>query len=80
MAHGARNWPGTCWDIHLAEVHWCAVAGIGRMNFGHLTLHSLHDGIDHRSPPQTKIALFRNLFRGRKDVGHQLPPGRLKLA
>ena len=38
------------------------------MNFGQLTLHSLHDGIDHRSPPQTKIVLFRNLFRGREDV------------
>src|SRR3984893_1242255 len=38
------------------------------MNFGQLTLHSLRDGIDHRSPPQTKIALFRNLFRGREDV------------
>jgi hypothetical protein len=38
------------------------------MNFGQLTLHSLHDRIDHRSPPQTKIALFRNLFRGREDM------------
>ena len=38
------------------------------MNFGQLTTHSPHDGIDHRSPPQTKIALFRNLFRGREDV------------
>src|ERR1700719_801651 len=38
------------------------------MNFGQLTTHSRHDGIDHRSPPQTKIALFRDLFRGREDV------------
>jgi hypothetical protein len=33
------------------------------------TIRAPHDGIvDHRSPPEAKIALFRTLFRGREDV------------
>jgi superfamily II DNA or RNA helicase/very-short-patch-repair endonuclease len=33
------------------------------------TIRAPHDEIvDHRSPPQAKIALFRTLFRGREDV------------
>src|SRR6266446_5223772 len=35
---------------------------------GQLTIHAPHDGIDHRSPPEAKIALFHTLFRGREDV------------
>jgi hypothetical protein len=34
-----------------------------------ITIHVQHDTIvDHRSPPEMKIALFRTLFRGREDV------------
>jgi hypothetical protein len=33
------------------------------------TTRAPHDEIvDHRSPPQAKIALFRTLFRGREDI------------
>jgi superfamily II DNA or RNA helicase/very-short-patch-repair endonuclease len=33
------------------------------------TFHVRHDAtVDHRSPPELKIALFRALFRGREDV------------
>jgi superfamily II DNA or RNA helicase/very-short-patch-repair endonuclease len=38
------------------------------VNFGQLTIQSLHDGIDHRSPPEAKIGLFHRLFRGREGV------------
>ncbi len=32
------------------------------------TLHLCGRELDHRSPPEAKIALFRSLFRGREDV------------
>ena len=33
------------------------------------TIQVPHNGtVDHRSPPEAKIALFRSLFRGREDV------------
>src|SRR2546430_4260493 len=36
---------------------------------GQVTIHARHDAmVDHRSPPEMKIALFRALFRGREDV------------
>jgi hypothetical protein len=38
------------------------------MNVEQLTIDGVHDGIDQRSPPEKKIALFRALFRGREDV------------
>jgi len=39
------------------------------MIFEPSSAYAPHDGIvDHRSPPEAKIALFRALFRGREDV------------
>ena len=39
------------------------------MMLDQFTFHAADGGIiDHRSPPETKIALFRALFRGRADV------------
>ncbi len=39
------------------------------MIFEQFTIRDRHDGtVDHRSPPEAKIALFRALFRGREDV------------
>ena len=38
------------------------------MNFAQLTIDWFQGGVDHRSPPNSKIALFRSLFRGRDDV------------
>jgi hypothetical protein len=36
---------------------------------GQFTIQIRHDAaVDHRSPPEMKIALFRTLFRGREDV------------
>jgi superfamily II DNA or RNA helicase/very-short-patch-repair endonuclease len=36
---------------------------------GQFTIHVRHNAmVDHRSPPEMKIALFRALFRGRADV------------
>jgi hypothetical protein len=33
------------------------------------TISALRNGtVDHQSPPEAKIALFRALFRGREDV------------
>jgi len=44
---------------------WCASFMIPEQ----LTIKSLSEAmIDHRSPPEMKIALFRSLFRGRSDV------------
>jgi hypothetical protein len=39
------------------------------MMLDQFTFHAVDGGIiDHRSPPETKIALFRALFRGRADI------------
>ena len=43
---------------------WCDL-----MILEQFTIRAPHDGIvDHRSPPEAKIAVFRGLFRGREDV------------
>jgi very-short-patch-repair endonuclease len=39
------------------------------MTLERFTAHtSRNEAVDHRSPPEAKIALFRSLFRGREDV------------
>src|SRR5882724_10110508 len=38
------------------------------MSSKQLTIDWLQSRVDHRSPPNAKIALFRSLFRGRDDV------------
>src|ERR1700682_5027863 len=41
----------------------------GPMFLAQLTIQGPNTGtVDHRSPPEAKIALFRSLFRGREDV------------
>src|SRR5712672_3663589 len=41
----------------------------GPMFLEQFTIQVPHNGtVDHRSPPEAKIALFRSLFRGREDV------------
>src|SRR5712671_3711822 len=41
---------------------------MGFMDVAQLTLDWLQGAVDNRSPPNSKIALFRSLFRGRDDV------------
>src|SRR6266511_496907 len=38
------------------------------MSSGQLTIDWVQGGVDFRSPPSVKIALFRSLFRGREDA------------